>query len=238
MARLKVLVAGFGPFPGAAKNPSGRLALAVARSRRAASRGTKIIGAVIPTVYQEIFSTLADVLKAEKPDVVLMFGLAGSTPFMRVETRAMNVASSIYPDATGEKPADHSLVAGSPQILNARAPVHRLLLAARRAGAKVKLSVNAGRYICNAAFFHVLDTARKTGAPKLAAFVHIPWPRGRRPRKPNAQKSQSSSLEILNRAGEEILLALIAAAQKDLLAAKQEPKDKSDSRKDAARDQQ
>ena len=35
-----------------------------------------------------------------------------------------------------------------------------------------------------------------------------------------------------------ILLALIAAAQKDLLAAKHEPKDKSDSRKDAARDQQ
>jgi pyroglutamyl-peptidase len=238
MATPKVLVAGFGPFPGAAKNPSGRLALAVARSRRPASRGAKIIGAVIPTVYQEIFSKLADVLKAEKPDVVLMFGLAGSTPFMRVETRAMNVASSIYPDAAGVKPADHSLVAGSPQILNARAPVHRLLLAARRAGAEAKLSVNAGRYICNAAFFHVLDTARKTDTPKLVAFVHIPWPRGRRPRKPNTQKSQSSSLEILNRAGEEILLALIAAAQKDLLAAKHEPKDKSDSRKDAARDQQ
>lgn len=238
MARLKVLVAGFGPFPGAAKNPSGQLALTIAHSRRAASRGAKIIGAVIPTAYQEVFSTLADVLKAEKPDVVLMFGLAGSTPFMRIETRAMNVASNIYPDATGEKPADHSLVAGSPQILNARAPVHRLFLAARRTGAKAKLSVNAGRYICNAAFFHALDTARKTRTPKLVAFVHIPWPRGRRPRKPNTQKSQSSSLEILNRTGEEILLALIAVAQKDLFAAKHEPKDKSDSREDAARDQQ
>jgi pyroglutamyl-peptidase len=238
MARLKVLVAGFGPFPGAAKNPSGRLALAVARSRRAESRGAKITGAVIPTAYQEVFSTLADVLKAEKLDAVLMFGLAGSTPFMRIETRAMNVASSIYPDAAGEKPLGHSLVAGSPQILNARAPVHRLLLAARRAGAKAKLSVNAGRYICNAAFFHVLDTARKTDTPKLVAFVHIPWPRGRRPRKPNTQKSQPSSLEILNRAGEEILLTLIAAAQKDLFAAKHETKDKSDPREDAARDQQ
>ena len=105
MARLKVLVAGFGPFPGAAKNPSGQLALAVARSRRAAASGAKIIGAVIPTVYQEVFSTLADVLKAERPDAVLMFGLAGSTPFMRIETRAMNIASSLYPDAAGEKPA-------------------------------------------------------------------------------------------------------------------------------------
>jgi pyroglutamyl-peptidase len=220
MARLKVLVAGFGPFPGAAKNPSGQLALHVARSRRIAASDAKVIGAVIPTVYQEVFSTFSDVLKAEKPDAVLIFGLAGSTSFMRIETRAMNVASSVYPDQAGEKPADHALIAGSPQILNARAPVHCLLRAAHETGAKAKLSVNAGRYICNAAFFLTLDAARKTGAPKLAAFVHIPWPRGRRPRKPSTQKNRRPSFEILRRAGEEILLALIAAARKDLSAAK------------------
>jgi pyroglutamyl-peptidase len=213
MARLKVLVAGFGPFPGAAKNPSGELALSVAHSRRAASHGVKIIGAVIPTVYREVFSTLSEVLKAEKPDAVLMFGLAGSTPFMRIETRAANVASGIHPDAAGEKPAHHSLAAGSPQILNARAPVHRLLAAARGAGVKAKLSADAGRYICNAAFFHALDATRRMDTPKLVVFVHIPWPRGRRPGKPRRRKNESPSIKTLNRAGEEILLALIAAAR-------------------------
>ncbi len=213
MARLKVLIAGFGPFPGAARNPSGQHALSVAHSRRAASRGAKIIGVVIPTVYREVFSILSHVLKTEKPDAVLMFGLAGSTPFMRIETRAANVASNIHPDAAGEKPAHHSLVAGSPQILNARAPVHRLLAAARGAGASAKLSADAGRYICNAAFFHALDAARRTDTPKLVAFVHIPWPRGRRPRKSRARKNGSPSTNTFNRAGEEILLALIAAAR-------------------------
>ena len=213
MAHLKVLVAGFGPFPGTPKNPSGQLALTVARSKRVASSGVKIIGAVIPTIYREVFSTLSGLLEAEKPDAVLMFGLAGRTPFMRIETRAANVASSIHPDAAGEKPTNHSLVAGSPQILNARAPVHRLLTAARGTGVKAKLSADAGRYICNAAFFHVLDAARKTDAPKLVTFVHIPWPRGRRPRKPRMRKSLLPPTKILNRAGEEILLALIAAAR-------------------------
>jgi pyroglutamyl-peptidase len=213
MARLKVLVAGFGPFPGAPKNPSGQLALTVAHSRRVALSGAKIIGIVIPTAYREVFSTFSDVLKAEKPDAVLMFGLAGSTPFMRIETRAANVASGIHPDAAGEMPAHPSLVAGSPQILNARAPVYRLLAAARRAGVNVKLSADAGRYICNAAFFHALDGARRTDAPKLVAFVHIPWPHGRRPRKPRTRKNCAPSAKILNLAGEEILLALIAAAR-------------------------
>jgi pyroglutamyl-peptidase len=215
MARLKVLVAGFGPFPGAAKNPSGQLARAVAHSRRAASSGAEIISAVIPTVYREVSSTLSHVLKAEKPDAVLMFSLAGSTPFMRIETRAANVASGVHPDAAGKKPAHHSLIAGSPQILYARAPVHRLLAAARGAGAKAKLSVNAGSYICNAAFFHALDVARKTDTPKWVAFVHIPWPRGRRPRMSRLRKSRPPSTSILNRAGEEILMALIAVARKD-----------------------
>ncbi len=212
MKRLKVLVAGFGPFPGAAKNPSGELALAVAHSKRAAASGAKIIGAVVPTVYQEVFSTLSDVLKAEKPDAVLMFGLAGSTSFLRIETRATNVAS-IHPDAAGKKPVGHSLVADAPKILKARAPVHRLLVAARRAGVSAKLSADAGRYICNAAFFLALDAARRTATPKWVAFVHIPWPRGRHPRKPRARKKRLPSVPTLNRAGEEILLALIAAAR-------------------------
>jgi pyroglutamyl-peptidase len=215
MARLKVLVAGFGPFPGAARNPSGQLALAVAHSRRAASSGAEIIGAVIPTIYREVSSTLSHVLKAEKPDAVLMFGLAGSTPFMRIETRAANVASGIHPDAAGKKPAHHSLIADSPQILYARAPVNRLLAAARGAGARAKLSVNAGSYICNAAFFHALDAARKTNAPKWIAFVHIPWPCGRHPRMSRMRKSRPPPIGILNRAGEEILMALIAAVRKD-----------------------
>jgi pyroglutamyl-peptidase len=213
MARLKVLVAGFGPFPGAPKNPSGQLALAVAYSRRLAASGAKIVGAVIPTIYREVSSTLIDTLKAENPDVILMFGLAGSTPFMRIETRAANVASGLHPDAAGEKPADHSLIAGAPQILNAHAPVHSLLAAARRARVLAKLSTDAGRYICNAAFFHALDCERNTGRPKLIAFVHIPWPRVRRPHRPRARKRSNPSFAILTRAGEEILLALIAASR-------------------------
>ena len=213
MKRLKVLVAGFGPFPGAAKNPSGELALAVAHSRRAASHGAKIVAAVIPTVYQEVSLILARLLKTEKPDAVLMFGLAGSTPFMRIETRAANVASGVHPDAAGKKSVNHPLVADAPKILKARAPVRRLLTAAHQTGMKAKLSVDAGRYICNAAFFLALDAARRADTPNMVAFVHIPWPRSRRPRKPRAQKRQLPSVSALNRAGEEILLALIAAAR-------------------------
>jgi pyroglutamyl-peptidase len=213
MAKPKILVAGFGPFPGAPKNPSGQLALAVANSRRAAASRATIVGAGGQMNYRDVFSKLSHLLETEKPDAVLMFGLAGGTSYMRVETRAANMASGVYPDASGQKPRDRSLVPGAPHIGKVRAPIRQLLAAARKAGMTARLSVDAGGYICNAAFFHCLDAARRTGTPKFIAFVHIPWPRGRHPRKAQIQKAKPPTLGNLNRAGEEILLALISAAR-------------------------
>jgi pyroglutamyl-peptidase len=212
MPTPKVLVAGFGPFPGAPRNPSGELARNIAHSKRAARTGAKIVGIVIPTVYKEVFSTLSRALKTERPDIVLLFGLAGGTPWMQIETRAANIIG-IHPDAAAEKPSDRSLIPGGMPFLNARAPAQRLVAAARKASVTARLSADAGRYICNAAFFHALHSAQKTGAPKLVAFVHIPSPRGRRPGKRRTRKIAPPSFAALQRAGEEVLLTLIAAAR-------------------------
>ena len=212
MGKPKILVAGFGPFPGAPKNPSGQLAIALANSRRIAATGAMVIGAVIPTTYQDVSAKFTNLLKIEKPDAVLMFGLAGAAPWIRVETRAANFASSVFPDAGGGKNADGLLSPGAPQILKARAPIRQLLAAARKAGVKASLSVNAGGYICNAAFFYCLEAAGKTGTPKLVAFVHIPWPRGRNRRRAGKQ-TVAPGFERLQSAAEAILLALIAAAR-------------------------
>jgi pyroglutamyl-peptidase len=205
----KILVAGFGPFPGAASNPSGRLALDIARSRRLADKVT-VAAAVIPTVYDDVFSSLSQLLACEKPDAVLLFGLAGSTPWMRIETRAANFAMGIHPDAAGRKTKEQSLIAGAPSRLTVRAPVRRLFGAARQWNSRAKLSIDAGGYICNAALFHCLDAARRTGAPKLVAFIHIPWPRGRA-RKRLTPKNRPPTFDTLLRAAESIVLSAVAA---------------------------
>ena len=43
-------------------------------------------------------------LFAQKPDIVLMFGLAGSRRHVSIETRARNAVSLLYPDASGHRP--------------------------------------------------------------------------------------------------------------------------------------
>ena len=209
MAPPKIVVAGFGPFAGAPKNPSSELAARVATSRRVASTGVRIHYVIIPTEYQEVFSILPRLLKDEKPDAVLLFGLAGSTPFVRIETKAVNVASSVYPDAAGKTLKQHTLVSGAPHILPVRGPRHRLLHAALNTGTNSRLSVSAGRYICNAAFFVSLDMARQGNRPQFVSFVHIPWPRGRA-RRQAARRDRRPTMQMLVHAGEAILLALIS----------------------------
>lgn len=209
MAPPKILVAGFGPFPGTPRNPSAALALRLAHSPRAA-RFARVTAAVLPTVYETIPPLLARLIEREQPDAVLMFGLAGSTPFLRIETRARNRASLFHADAARKKSAQ-TLVPGAAETLRVRAPVRHLLHAARGAGVQARLSADAGGYICNAALFHVLQAAHRKPAP-LAAFVHIPRPRGRGKRRASVQSSRPA-MAALTQAGEAILIALARAAK-------------------------
>jgi pyroglutamyl-peptidase len=209
MSLPKILVTGFGPFPGAPVNPSALLARKLIRSRRLRAFA-RIEGAIIPTVYEEILVTFAQLIETEKPDAILMFGLAGGAPCLRVETQALNFASSLYPDAARKKAAQ-TLIAGAPESLRVCAPVQQLLAAARGTGIKARLSVDAGRYVCNAALFTALATAARAPKRPLAVFVHIPSPRPRR--RKSGGRDQRPTMREIERAGEAILIALASCAR-------------------------
>lgn len=209
---MRVLIAGFGPFPGARKNPSGDLVRALGRRRRPALSGARIVATVLPTTYAAAERELPALIAEHDPELLIFFGLAGGATRVRVETRAVNAASSIHPDAARKKPGRRALVPGAPGELPVRAPAQRLAAAARAAGVPVCVSRDAGRYLCNAGLFLALDLARRNNRPRRIAFVHIPSPRAalpsRRRRKPRP------AMRSLERAGEAILVAFLAEARR------------------------
>ena len=73
-----------------------------------------------------------------------------------------------------------------------------------------RLSRDAGRYLCNYVYWRALEASR-SGTP-LAQFIHIPWvPLVKRRRRPEASAMTHAALA---RAGEAILLALLAAQRR------------------------
>jgi hypothetical protein len=74
---MRVLLTGFGPFPGVPLNPSALLVKALARRRRPAFAAITRTTHVFATAYEAVDRDLPK-LFAQKPDIILMFGLAGS----------------------------------------------------------------------------------------------------------------------------------------------------------------
>lgn len=204
---MRVVIAGFGPFPGAPSNPSGRLATALARRRRPVLAGIEITSHVFATAYKAVDRDLPRLL-AQRPDVILVFGLAGRRRHVCVETRARNARSILFPDVTGWRPKRAVIEPGQSALIG-NAPFPRLLNAIRGTALPARLSRDAGSYLCNYAYWRALRGVR--GGRPLVQFVHIPWinPTPRRA----SRKCSAQSLARLVVACEGLLLALIAASR-------------------------
>ncbi|HEY6259695.1 MAG TPA: pyroglutamyl-peptidase I [Xanthobacteraceae bacterium] len=212
-----ILLTGFGPFPGAPFNPTGPLVVALARHRRGNFRNTRRIAHVFATSYRTVDQELPALLARERPDALVMFGLAARSRHIRIETRARNALTGRVADAYGHVPTARMIAPGERATRRLRVPAPRLVAAVRAGGASATLSHDAGDYLCNYLCWRAGEAAERDGGPRLVAFVHVPnvhrtsarVPRarqrlGRRPRPPAA-------FADLVLAGEAILRAVQAA---------------------------
>jgi pyroglutamyl-peptidase len=202
---VRVLITGFGPFPGAPFNPSAALAKALARRRRPALAGIDRVVHVFATTYACVDRDLPKLFAQKpKPDIVLMFGVAGRRHQLCIETRARNAVSLLFPDAGGQRPRHGVIKLRGPATLAGNAPFARLAGAA----AGTRQSRDAGRYLCNYVYWRALEQVR--GTRPLVQFVHIP-PVGTKPRR--RSKKPATPAQLL-KAAEAILIALIAASRR------------------------
>jgi pyroglutamyl-peptidase len=209
---MRVVLAGFGPFPGAPVNPSTAIAQALARRRRPALAGLDRSVHVFATTYAAVDRDLPK-LFANNPDVVLIFGLAGRRRHICIETRARNALSVLFPDASGRRPSTGVIEGTGPDALFGRAPFRQLVGAARASKAPVRLSRDAGRYLCNYVYWRALQRAPHDGP--LVQFVHIPaLARRPRPRRPGKTKWHAPAFAQVVAAAENLLIALAAARKR------------------------
>jgi pyroglutamyl-peptidase len=172
----RILITGFGPFPGAPSNPTMRIVRHLMRLKRAGLADVIRLGRVLPTEWG-MLQGFRQTLNQSQPDVVLMFGLAGRRRTVTPEARAINLAGRLRTDAAGRTPASRHLSQAGPSHRHGSIDPLRMVAEMKRAGIAADVSQNAGDYLCNALYW----TALETGVP--AIFVHIPRPRNlKRPR--------------------------------------------------------
>lgn len=165
-----ILLTGFGPFPGAPFNPTGPLVRELARRRDSLRR----VAHVFATSYRAVDRELPSLIARERPDALIMFGLAGRSHHIRIETRARNALSGRVADAHGHLPTARAIAPDGPPALRLAVPASRLVGAVRVAGLSAALSRNAGDYLCNYLCWRASEAAEQNGGPRFVAFVHVP----------------------------------------------------------------
>ena len=209
---LRILLTGFGPFPGAPYNPTQPLVARLVRLRRPAFDGVELASHIFPVTYADVDRQLPELLARHKPHALLMFGLAARTSFLRVETRARNAVTMLWPDANNTR-ARKGAIAREADAMMFGPHTARLLRAARLTGIDARPSRDAGSYLCNYLSWRAIERVNVGGGPALAAFIHIPLlARGGAARRKGA--ASRITLEELVDAGEAMLLDMVTLARK------------------------
>lgn len=205
--KLRILITGFGPFPGAPYNPTQPLVARLLRLRRPALGDVELSGHIFPVTYNAVDRQLPELLATRRPQALLMFGLANRTPFVRIETRARNAITTLWPDADQARIRKGS-IAGGTEAMIFGPHTTRLLRAALGTGIDARASRDAGSYLCNYLSWRAIEATCRDAGPRLAAFVHVPLLARDGASRPK-DTGQRVTLDQLVDAGEAMLLEMV-----------------------------
>jgi pyroglutamyl-peptidase len=204
--KLRILVTGFEPFPGAPYNPTQPLVTRLTHLRRPALTDVELTSHIFPVTYGAVDRQLPELLGQHRPQALLMFGLAARTSWVRIETRARNAVTMLWPDADHTRVRRGS-IAGGADAMTFGPHTAKLLRAALATGVDARPSRNAGSYLCNYLSWRAIEAVNGDKGPRLAAFVHVPLlDRG------NASRPRGTdrlTLEELVDAGEAMLMEMV-----------------------------
>lgn len=170
-AAPKLLVTGFGPFPGAPVNPTEKLVGRLADEAAEAFGASAFHAAVLRTEYRWSQEELERLASNFAPDVVVHFGLSERIATIHLECLGRNRVDASKPDACGFRPSSDLLAADGPATLSSTFPAEAILSALTQAGFAAALSDHAGAYVCNATLYRSLRIAPPT---RRVGFVHVP----------------------------------------------------------------
>jgi pyroglutamyl-peptidase len=205
--KLRILITGFGPFPGAPFNPTEPLVARLMRLRRPAFSDVQLSGHIFPVTYTAVDRQLPQLLAKQQPHAVLMFGLATRTAHVRIETRARNAITTLWPDADHARLRKGSIAGGADAMMFGPHTA-KLLRAAVGTGVDARVSRDAGSYLCNYLSWRAIEAANTGDGPRLAAFVHVP-PLARGDASQRKDAAHRVTLQQLVDAGEAMLLELV-----------------------------
>lgn len=209
---MNLLLTGFNAFGPHPTNPSERLARQLQPPPAIRSRLT-MRSHVLPTEFGAVRRLVPRLLAEHQPDAWLALGLDGKRAGLSLERRAVNRNDARRPDNAGECPRNRPILPHGPPEYASTLPLAAMCAALRQHSIPVRLSDDAGTFVCNHLLYLTLHAARTRHPDLRCGFIHVPIPAQSAPHAPGHERPATSPLTLaeLDKAVQ-ICLSVIAAS--------------------------
>lgn len=173
MRQPRILITGFGPFPGEPVNPTENLIKALRDFPDIVAESGVVRTEILDVEYETAPARLAAIGAEFIPDIAIHYGLSAGAQGFTLERLARNEIAANRPDNAGGQPGAARIVdrgAAHPSTL----PLDRVSEALASASLPYSWSNDAGGYLCNYVFY-LSRSPHSTGfSPDISGFIHVP----------------------------------------------------------------
>ncbi|MFT8704583.1 pyroglutamyl-peptidase I [Bifidobacterium aquikefiricola] len=128
---------------------------------------------MLPVSFTNAWPTLKSAIDKYHPDIVIATGLKHAARGIALERCATNLMDAARPDADNVKPRKIAIVEEGPAAYWTRLPLRSILEDFSAHSIPATLSSDAGTYVCNSLFYHLLNwTSHQRKV--LSGFVSFP----------------------------------------------------------------
>jgi pyroglutamyl-peptidase len=169
---MSILVTGFEPFGGRARNPSEHVVRAIGKMHPPDS----VIAEILPVEYDAAHRRLEQLIDQHHPAAWIGFGLNQRAGAIVLERVAVNSDDATIADNSGDLRLGRPIDPSGADSYRSTLPLQRIADAMGHQHIPVSFSDSAGRFVCNHVFYQAINLLKRTNPSALAGFVHIPWP--------------------------------------------------------------
>lgn len=167
---MNVLLTAFEPFGGRSVNTTTDV---VGRVIDTGVQGVCFTTDTLPVEADAGLARLRALLDEHQPDIAIATGESSNSRGLDLERVAINLLDFRIPDNAGAQPRDQPIDPDGPAAFFTNLPARRMACAAERAGCPAELSLSAGSFLCNAAFYTIMQWAALRPDQRRGGFVHL-----------------------------------------------------------------
>lgn len=167
----KILLTGFGPFAENNKNLTEEIVISL---NNLEIDNFKVYSFVLPVTYSGAKYEIENKINTIKPDLVLSLGLAASRKNITPELIGINYKHSETPDNNNYRALFEKIDASSSSSFYSTLPLEKIITDLKSKGFPIKLSTDAGSYVCNTVLYSALKYIEDNQLNIPCGFIHLP----------------------------------------------------------------